>query len=192
MREALLETTGIDFADYYDDREGLYRQARELARREMEGARAVPARALAATIGPTTPWAKLLDELVGNFVEPTLVQPTFLLDYPAAVSPLAKRKAGDPRLVERFEAFTNSMELGNAFTELNDPLDQYLRFAEGAADRAAGDEEAHVMDLDYVSALMVGMPPTGGLGLGIDRLVMLLADQASIRDVVLFPHMRSR
>jgi lysyl-tRNA synthetase class 2 len=192
MREALLETTGIDFAGYYDDREGLYRRAQELARQEANGARAAQARALAGAISPTTSWAKLLDELVGNFVEPTLVQPTFLLDYPAAVSPLAKRKADDPRLVERFEAFANSMELGNAFSELNDPLDQYLRFAEGAAERAAGDEEAHVMDLDYVSALMVGMPPTGGLGLGIDRLVMLLADQSSIRDVVLFPHMRAR
>ena len=129
---------------------------------------------------------------MGNFVEPTLVQPTFLLDYPAAMSPLAKRKADDPRLVERFEVFANSMELGNAFSELNDPLDQYLRFAEGAAEHAAGDEDAHLMDLDYVSALMVGLPPTGGLGLGIDRLVMLLADQSSIRDVVLFPHMRAR
>ncbi len=192
MREALLETTGIDFADYYDDREGLYRRAQELAREAMNGERAAQARALAGAISPTMSWAKLLDELVGNFVEPTLVQPTFLLDYPAAVSPLAKRKADDPRLVERFEVFANSMELGNAFSELNDPLDQYLRFAEGAAEHAAGDEDAHLMDLDYVSALMVGLPPTGGLGLGIDRLVMLLADQSSIRDVVLFPHMRAR
>lgn len=192
MRDALRETTGIDFADYYDDRAGLYRRAQDLARQELGGERAAPARALAGAISPTTSWAKLLDELVSNFVEPILVQPTFLLDYPAVVSPLAKRKADDPRLVERFEVFANSMELGNAFSELNDPLDQYRRFAEGAAEHAAGDEDAHVMDLDYVAALMVGLPPTGGLGLGIDRLVMLLADQSSIRDVVLFPHMRAR
>jgi lysyl-tRNA synthetase class 2 len=192
MRDALLEQTGIDFASYYDDRAGLYTQAQELARREANGPRAVQARALAAALTPHISWAKLLDELVGNFVEPTLVQPSFLLDYPVAISPLAKRTPHDPNLVERFEAFVNGMELGNAFSELNDPLDQYLRFAEGAAQRAAGDEEAHAMDLDYVSALMVGMPPTGGLGIGIDRLVMLLTDQSSIRDVVLFPHMRPR
>jgi lysyl-tRNA synthetase class 2 len=192
MRDALREQTGIDFAEYYDDRAGLYRQAAELVSREATGPRAAPARALGAAITPATSWAKLLDELVGNFVEPTLVQPTFLLDYPVAISPLAKRTPHDPNLVERFEAFANGMELGNAFSELNDPLDQYLRFAEGAALHAAGDEEAHVMDLDYVAALMVGMPPTGGLGVGIDRLVMLLTDQSSIRDVVLFPHMRPR
>jgi lysyl-tRNA synthetase class 2 len=192
MRDALRETTGIDFATYYNDRDGLYERAQALVRQEQNGARAAQARALAAAIKPGISWAKLLDELVGNFVEPTLVQPTFLIDYPAAISPLAKRTAADPNIVERFEVFVNSMELGNAFSELNDPLDQYQRFAEGAAERAAGDEEAHVMDLDYVSALMVGLPPTGGLGLGIDRLTMLLADESSIRDVILFPHMRPR
>jgi lysyl-tRNA synthetase class 2 len=189
MRDALREATGIDFAAYYDDQPGLYTAAQALLRQE---AGSPAARALATAITPQTPWARLLDELVGNYVEPRLVQPTFLCDYPAAISPLAKRHPADPNLVERFEAFANGMELGNAFSELNDPLDQYLRFAEGAAAHAGGDEAAHVMDLDYVSALMVGLPPTGGLGLGLDRLTMLLTDQDSIREVVLFPHMRTR
>jgi lysyl-tRNA synthetase class 2 len=120
------------------------------------------------------------------------VQPTFLMDYPAAISPLAKRSRQDPHLVERFEPYISGFEVGNAFTELNDPLDQYQRFAASAADRRAGDEEAHQMDLDFINALMVGMPPTGGLGMGVDRLCMVLLDQPSIRDVILFPHMRPR
>ena len=189
MRAALQEATGIDFAAHYDDQPGLYAQAQALVAREP-GTPA--ARALAAALHPRLSWTKLLDELVGNYVEPLLIQPTFLCDYPAALSPLAKRNPADPQLVERFEAFANGMELGNAFSELNDPLDQYLRFAAGATAHDQGDAEAHIMDLDYIGALMVGLPPTGGLGLGVDRLVMLLADQDSIRDVVLFPHMRAR
>ncbi len=120
------------------------------------------------------------------------MQPTFLTDYPVAISPLAKRSPADPHLVERFEAFASGFELGNAFSELNDPLDQYRRFAAGAAARRAGDEEAHQLDLDFIHALMVGMPPAGGLGLGVDRLTMLLFDQSSVRDVILFPHMRTK
>jgi lysyl-tRNA synthetase class 2 len=134
--------------------------------------------------------AKVLDELQGHFIEPLLVQPSFLLDYPVEVSPLAKRKPGDPSVVERFEAFVTTFEIANAFSELNDPLDQYERFREQAEAGRGGDEEAHQMDLDYVTALMVGMPPTGGMGVGIDRLAMVLTDKYSIRDVILFPHMR--
>jgi lysyl-tRNA synthetase class 2 len=134
--------------------------------------------------------AKVLDELQGHFIEPQLVQPSFLVDYPVEVSPLAKRKPGDSSVVERFEAFVTTFEIANAFSELNDPLDQYERFREQAEAGRGGDEEAHQMDLDYVTALMVGMPPTGGMGVGIDRLTMVLTDKYSIRDVILFPHMR--
>ena len=125
-----------------------------------------------------------------EFVEHTLVQPTFVYDYPIEISPLAKKKKEDPRLVERFEAFIAGREYGNAFSELNDPIDQYERFKEEIAARENGDEEAGMMDEDYVNALEYGLPPTGGLGIGIDRLVMLLTDSASIRDVLLFPTMK--
>jgi lysyl-tRNA synthetase, class II len=136
-------------------------------------------------------WAKLVDGLLTQTLEPTLIQPTFLLDYPLALSPFAKRTPDDPDTVERFEAFAGGMEIANAFTELNDPDEQAERFAMQQADRAAGDDEAQPMDEDYLVALEHGMPPTGGLGLGIDRLVMLLTGAESIREVVLFPAMRT-
>ena len=141
---------------------------------------------------PGAGWAKLLDEVLSTCVEPKLIEPTFLMDYPAALSPLAKKKPEDPRFVERFEPFVAGLELGNAYTELNDPLEQQERFQEQARRRAAGDEEAEVADEDFLHALEYGMPPTGGLGLGIDRLVMVLTGQRAIRQVILFPQLRTR
>ncbi len=137
-------------------------------------------------------WGKQVDELFSEYVQPFLVQPTFIIDYPVELSPLAKRKPDQPNFTERFEAFAVGMELGNAFTELNDPFDQEQRFLEQGRDFAAGDEEAHQMDRDFLNALMYGMPPTGGLGMGIDRIMMVLADRPNIREVILFPHMRKR
>ncbi|MGQ9877120.1 MAG: lysine--tRNA ligase [Chloroflexus sp.] len=137
-------------------------------------------------------WAKQVDELFSEFVQPHLFQPTFIIDYPVAMSPLAKRIPDRPDFTERFEAFIAGMEIGNAFTELNDPFDQEERFREQLRAFAAGDEEAHQMDEDFINALRYGMPPTGGLGVGIDRLVMVLTDQSNIREVILFPHLRER
>jgi lysyl-tRNA synthetase class 2 len=134
--------------------------------------------------------AKLLDEVFKHFVEPTLIQPTFVFDYPLALSPLAKPKRDDPSKVERWELFVLGREIANAFSELSDPDEQRRRFEQQARFRAAGDAEAHQLDEDFIRALEYGMPPTGGVGLGVDRLVMILADQPSIRDVILFPMLR--
>lgn len=136
------------------------------------------------------PRAKLIDELFKASVEPQLAQPSFVVDYPIELSPLAKPKRGEPRLAERFELYINGSEIANAFSELNDPDEQRERFEAQARARAAGDQEAHQLDLDYIRALEYGMPPTGGAGLGVDRLVMLLANLTSIRDVILFPLLR--
>ena len=133
---------------------------------------------------------KLMDEVFKAVLEPHLVQPTFEIDYPKALSPLAKEHRSDPRLTERFELFVGGKELANGFSELNDPDDQRRRFEDQVRQRAAGDEEAHGFDADYIRALEYGMPPAGGVGIGIDRLLMVIADQPSIRDVILFPAMR--
>jgi lysyl-tRNA synthetase class 2 len=140
----------------------------------------------------TTPLGKALYLLFEAIVEPNLIQPTIIYDYPTVVSPLSKQKPDDPDHVERFEFFAGGFELGNAFSELNDPVEQHKRFAEQLAERDRGDDEAHQMDEDYVRALAYGLPPTGGEGLGVDRLVMLLTGSKSIRDVILFPLMRKR
>jgi lysyl-tRNA synthetase, class II len=135
-------------------------------------------------------WGQLVDHLLSKFVEPELTQPTFLMDYPVEISPLAKRHRSEPGLTERWEAFAGGMEIANAFTELNDPDDQRARFEEQERFAAAGDEEAHPVDEAFLQALEHGMPPTGGIGIGIDRLVMLMTGQRTIREVVLFPAMR--
>lgn len=135
---------------------------------------------------------ELINVLYDHFVEPHLIQPTFILDYPLETSPLAKVHRQDPSLVERFELFINGMEIANAFSELNDPIDQHHRFSQQMKAREMGWEEAHMMDDDYIKALEYGMPPTGGLGIGIDRVVMLLTNSHSIRDVLLFPHMKDK
>ncbi len=135
---------------------------------------------------------KLIDSLLGGQVEPKLIQPTFLYDYPRDISPLAKSTPDDPQTVERFEGFVGGMELCNAFTELNDPLDQQARFEEMGRAYSSDDEERHPMDEDYLQAMRYGMPPAGGFGMGVDRLTMLLTDQTTIREVILFPHLRSK
>ena len=139
---------------------------------------------------PNATRGKLIDFILSEFLEPTLIQPTFLYDYPRDISPLAKSKPGDPLTVERFEGYLAGFELCNAFTELNDPLDQEQRFIEMGRDYAADDEEKHPMDDDYLRAMRYGMPPNGGFGMGIDRLVMIFTDKHSIRDVLLFPALR--
>ena len=133
---------------------------------------------------------KVLEKLFDHFVEPNLIQPTYITDYPLTLSPLSKKKEEDPELAERFELFVGGKEIANAYTELNDPVDQKKRFEEQVSERNAGNEEAHMMDLDFIRALEYGLPPTAGEGIGIDRLVMLLTNSQSIRDVILFPQLK--
>ena len=174
MIDAIKEVTGIDFNEINTDEEAV-KLAKE---KNIE----IPA-------GKGTR-GHIISLFFDEYVEKTLIQPTFIYDYPIEISPLAKKSSKDPRLVERFEVFIGGREYGNAFSELNDPIDQYERFKEEIAARENGDEEAGMMDEDFIQALEYGMPPTGGLGIGIDRLIMLLTDSASIRDVLLFPTMK--
>lgn len=172
MAELVKEHTGIDFMT------------------EELGDCIKRAEALGVGFPKDVTWGKALYEVFDQLIEEKLIQPTFVLDYPVEVSPLAKRKASDKRLTERFEFFITGREMGNAFSELNDPIDQKERFMAQVKERENGDDEAQMMDEDFVTALEYGMPPTGGLGIGIDRLVMLFTDQFNIRDVLLFPTMK--
>lgn len=173
MTDIVKKVTGIDFGGDPDMTEIM-----------------AQAKALGVELAPDDGWGNALYKVFDEKVEETLTGPIFVIDYPVEVSPLAKRKPSDPRLTERFEFFINAREMGNAFSELNDPEDQRARFEDQVKKREKGDDEAQMMDEDYVTALEYGLPPTGGLGIGIDRMVMLFTDSASIRDVLLFPTMK--
>ncbi len=175
MVEAVKQYSGVDFADFMSDDEKAVAVAKEKGI-EIENGKAT--------------WGDILNSFFEEFVEENLIQPTFIMDYPVEVSPLTKRKPDCPALTERFELFILGGEYGNAYSELNDPIDQMQRFEAQMRLREAGDEEANMIDNDFVMALEYGMPPTGGLGIGIDRLVMLLTDSYSIRDVLAFPTMK--
>jgi lysyl-tRNA synthetase class 2 len=175
LREETQRCSGIDFQDFQD-----------------ASALAEKMKSIGVSVEERSSLGKLIDKLVSATVEPTLIQPTFLLDYPLDMSPLAKQKPGDPSTVERFEAFAGGMEIANAFTELNDPEEQRKRFMEQESLRAELGEDVDRLDEDFLLAMEHGMPPTGGLGMGIDRLVMLLTGQTSIREVILFPQLREK
>ena len=173
MIDAVKKYADVDFNEIDTDE-----KAREIAREK------------GIEVHENDTWGKLLSEMFEEFCEEHLVEPTFVIGHPVDVSPLAKRNPKDPRLTQRFEAFINTWEFANAFSELNDPIDQRQRFEAQVAEKAAGDDEAHPMDSDFINAIEVGLPPTGGLGIGVDRMIVLLTDQPSIRDVLLFPTMK--
>ena len=173
LRQALIDTASID-VDQYPDEASLFK--------------AMAAKDLHPKAGATR--GKLIDGMIGELLEPNFIQPTFLYNYPRGISPLAKNVPGTPEVVERFEGFVGGMELCNSFTELNDPLEQEKRFLEMGRAYGEDDDERHPLDEDYLRAMAYGMPPNGGFGMGVDRLVMLLANKRSIREVILFPHLR--
>lgn len=174
LLEAIREYAGIDL-ESTRDRDAAAKLAKEAG----------------VDVDATMGYGKIVDNVMSERVQPHLIQPTFLYDYPIETSPLAKKKRGNPALVERYQVFIGRLELANAFSELNDPIDQRERFMSQLALRQSGDDEAQALDEDYVTALEVGMPPTAGLGIGIDRLAMLLTDSASIREVIFFPQLRT-
>lgn len=173
MVDLIAETCGVNFFEVND-----LDEARELARKH------------GVTYGQNDRIGHIINAFFEQKVEETLIQPTFVYGHPVEISPLAKKNKDDPRFTDRFELFISAREYANAFSELNDPIDQRERFEAQLLEREQGNDEAHEMDEDYIMALEYGMPPTGGLGIGVDRLVMLLTDQPSIRDVLLFPLMR--
>ncbi|WP_311564495.1 lysine--tRNA ligase, partial [Peptoniphilus duerdenii] len=173
MIDAINEYAGVDFNEINTDEE-----AREIAK------------AKGLEVDPKWTRGHVISEMFEEFCESHLVQPTFVTKHPVEVSPLAKRDPEDPRLTQRFEAFMNTWELANAFSELNDPIDQRERFEEQLREKEMGDDEAHPMDTDFLNAIEVGLPPTGGLGIGVDRMIMILLDQPTIRDIIFFPTMK--
>lgn len=175
LRQGILEAVGVDIYEHKDT---------DSLKKAMQ--------TKGLKFNPNATRGKLIDGMIGDFLEPTFIQPTFLYNYPRDISPLAKSMPGDPQTVERFEGFVGGMELCNAFTELNDPADQESRFLEMGREYAADDEERNPLDDDYLRAMSYGMPPCGGFGMGVDRLVMLLTGNHSIREVILFPHLRNR